>query len=69
MPRKPVSKEKDKDKHKEKDKEKDGMLEFVEWGEDLEWGEFLHMPNEKFYDFKEIKEEIQRFCVSFKAMK
>eukprot|EP01127_Copromyxa_protea_P024625 TRINITY_DN97_c0_g1_i1.p1 TRINITY_DN97_c0_g1~~TRINITY_DN97_c0_g1_i1.p1 ORF type:complete len:773 (-),score=193.55 TRINITY_DN97_c0_g1_i1:35-2353(-) len=25
-----------------------------------EWGEFLHCPNEPFYDFAQIKEEIQR---------
>lgn len=25
-----------------------------------EWGEFLHKPNEIFYDFQEIREEIQR---------
>jgi hypothetical protein len=25
-----------------------------------EWGEFLHLPGKKFYDFKEIREEIQK---------
>lgn len=25
-----------------------------------EWGEFLHKPNEAFYDFAEIKKEIER---------
>ena len=25
-----------------------------------EWGEFLHRPNELFYNFEEIREEIQR---------
>ena len=25
-----------------------------------EWGEFLHLPNQKFYDFSEIRAEIQR---------
>lgn len=23
-----------------------------------EWGEFLHLPNKKFYDFNEIRDEI-----------
>ena len=27
---------------------------------DNEWGEFLHLPNEKFYDFKKIRAEIVR---------
>jgi hypothetical protein len=42
-------------------------------GED-EWGEFLHLPGKRFYDFSEIRNEIQmrscwimtfcrRFCV------
>lgn len=25
-----------------------------------EWGEFLHLPNEKFYDFNKIRAEIVR---------
>lgn len=25
-----------------------------------EWGEFLHLPGKKFYDFNEIREEIVR---------
>lgn len=25
----------------------------------VEWGEFLHLPNKKFYDFQEIKKEIE----------
>lgn len=25
-----------------------------------EWGEFLHLPGQRFYDFGEIREEIQR---------
>ena len=25
-----------------------------------EWGEFLHLPNEKFYDFSKIRAEIVR---------
>ena len=25
-----------------------------------EWGEFLHLPNQKFYDFSKIREEIVR---------
>jgi hypothetical protein len=25
-----------------------------------EWGEFLHLPGKKFYDFQEIREEIQK---------
>lgn len=27
---------------------------------DREWGEFLHLPGQKFYDFSEIREEIRR---------
>jgi replication fork clamp-binding protein CrfC len=30
------------------------------WSEGLEWGEFLHKPDEKYYDFREIREEIAR---------
>ncbi len=26
----------------------------------VEWGEFLHKPNEMFYDFDKIREEIER---------
>ena len=25
-----------------------------------EWGEFLHLPNKRFYDFNEIRKEIER---------
>ena len=25
-----------------------------------EWGEFLHLPNKKYYDFSEIRREIER---------
>lgn len=28
--------------------------------QDTEWGEFLHVPNKKFYNFKEIKQEIEQ---------
>jgi len=35
-------------------------LDSYEWGEEPEWGEFLHRPNEKFFDFNEIREEIIR---------
>ena len=28
--------------------------------EGLEWGEFLHLPGQKFHDFNEIRNEIQR---------
>lgn len=28
--------------------------------EDQEWGEFLHKPKERFYDFNEIRAEIER---------
>jgi replication fork clamp-binding protein CrfC len=27
---------------------------------EVEWGEFLHKPNEMFYDFQKIREEIER---------
>jgi replication fork clamp-binding protein CrfC len=27
---------------------------------EVEWGEFLHKPNEMFYDFNKIREEIER---------
>jgi replication fork clamp-binding protein CrfC len=26
----------------------------------VEWGEFLHLPNQMFYDFDKIREEIER---------
>jgi dynamin 1-like protein len=35
----------------QKDKEEDSKAE---------WGEFLHKPNEMFYDFEKIREEIER---------
>src|SRR5260370_9704187 len=28
------------------------------WINENEWGEFLHLPNEKFYDFNKIRAEI-----------
>jgi len=34
--------------------------EDVEQTEEEEWGEFLHLPSKRFYDFSEIREEIQR---------
>ena len=33
---------------------------FSHYCSDEEWGEFLHHPNRKFYDFNEIREEIIR---------
>lgn len=30
-------------------------------GTDEEWGEFLHLPGKRFYDFNEIRREIQVF--------
>lgn len=42
-------------------KKKNGEdLELEEWSDGLEYGEFLHKQNEKFYDFNEIREEIKR---------
>lgn len=34
-------------------------------GSDDEWGEFLHLPNNRIYDFSEIRREIEVFVSSF----
>ena len=39
---------------------KENDIDLTEWSEDIEYGEFLHVPNEKFYEFNEIRAEIQR---------
>lgn len=33
-------------------------------GKDEEWGEFLHLPGKRFYDFSEIRREIQVVILS-----
>lgn len=34
-------------------------------GTDEEWGEFLHLPGKKFFDFNEIRKEIQVIFLKF----
>ena len=36
------------------------MVLFCAYDRGEEWGEFLHLPGQKFYDFNEIRNEISR---------
>lgn len=44
------------------------VLQLVHWprradaAEGDEWGEFLHLPGKRFYDFSDIRREIQVLC-------
>lgn len=43
----------------EESEEKD-IVDVADWEKGLEWGEFLHLPGQKFFDFNEIRQEIER---------